>query len=793
MRIKFPSNIHLSCLALALVEVLLIASFIGERTEASPIDTLDLQVQWVFPIKVRDMKLIDFNNDGINEILVGFKSDSSRVGILDAVTQSWLWQSPAFNGTIYTVAAGDRNNDGYLDIICGGQRSDSSIGYIEIFDGPTFDSIHTASGFDQIVLAAAISTIDQDSLPQIFLGTQFDSSGSIGEGGWFAKRSGKLYALNGQDITVQSISNYGAIRDILIEDNYYTAHEKMFLGWDRWETEEYPTIEYTDLDIWIVERTPQYSHWFSLLGAGWQTANCGDGSFSAMEVGSFDGGASDCILAVGQIHTWCIYPHEKTRLSCWSELTAKLIWSIEWNTGKYITDLAICCLNSRETNAFCIAYWNGLMEFREGSTGNILAVSSQPYLIYHMKLGNVDQDSLFELCLASRDSLYVYRTEILPPKYKPLVSDIPDQTIAEGKNFSPINLDDYVNDPDDPDSVLVWSYWGETRLVVDITNRVATITPPNQDWNGAETIWFKACDPIGLCDSNQVTFTVTAVNDPPVVLNIPDQTITEGESFTSVNLDNYVTDPDNPKSAMAWSYWGQVGLLVNITNRKATITIPNPEWNGSETIWFKACDPGGLCDSVPVIFTVIAVDDAPVVSGIPAQTIAEGGSFTSINLNDYVTDPDDPDSALIWSCLGELGLIVNITDGVATINVPNPEWKGDETIWFKVCDPAGLCDSSKAVFKVLPNKFYLFQNYPNPFNPQTNIHFDVPISLDVTITIYSILGEKVREFERRYEAGACILMWDGKNSSGKDAASGIYLYRFSAGNYRATRKMVLIR
>jgi hypothetical protein len=244
---------------------------------------------------------------------------------------------------------------------------------------------------------------------------------------------------------------------------------------------------------------------------------------------------------------------------------------------------------------------------------------------------------------------------------------------------------------------------------------------------------------------------------------------------------------------MVWSCWGQTELLVNITNRKATITVPNPEWNGSETIWFKVCDPGGLCDSVQVIFTIIAVDDAPVVSDIPSQTITAGENFTSINLNDYVTDADDPDSVLIWSHRSEFGLLVNITDGVATIAVPNPEWKGDETIWFKACDPGGLCDSSKAIFKVRPKQFSLFQNYPNPFNPQTNIRYDIPLELNVTITIYSTLGEKIWEMENHYEAGSYTLMWDGKNSSGKDVASGIYFYKLIAGNYHATRKMVLLR
>ena len=93
----------------------------------------------------------------------------------------------------------------------------------------------------------------------------------------------------------------------------------------------------------------------------------------------------------------------------------------------------------------------------------------------------------------------------------------------------------------------------------------------------------------------------------------------------------------------------------------------------------------------------------------------------------------------------------------------------------------------------LPLAYALSENFPNPFNPQTNIRFDVPVASNVTVTIYNILGEKIRKFEKRYEAGTHTLMWDGKNSSGEDIASGVYFYKLSAGNYQETRKMVLIR
>ena len=141
---------------------------------------------------------------------------------------------------------------------------------------------------------------------------------------------------------------------------------------------------------------------------------------------------------------------------------------------------------------------------------------------------------------------------------------------------------------------MTWTYSGNTSLTVSIVGRVATITAPSADWNGAETITFRATDLDANHDEDAATFTVTAVNDTPVVSDIPDQTIAEGASFTTINLDGYVSDVDNLDAEMTWSYSGNTSLTVSIVDRVATITAPSADWNGAETITFRATDPG-LC------------------------------------------------------------------------------------------------------------------------------------------------------------------------------------------------------
>ncbi|MCB9059538.1 MAG: tandem-95 repeat protein [Calditrichae bacterium] len=283
----------------------------------------------------------------------------------------------------------------------------------------------------------------------------------------------------------------------------------------------------------------------------------------------------------------------------------------------------------------------------------------------------------------------------------PVVTDIPNQTIVEGSNFTTINLDDYVSDIDNTDAQMNWIYSGNSELAVSINNRIATISIPSAEWNGSEVITFTASDPGGLSDNDNATFTVTAVNDAPVVSDIPNQSIAEGGTFTTISLDDYVSDVDNPDTQIIWTYSGNTELIVNIdVNRIATISTPDANWNGNETITFTATDPGELSDNDAATFTVSADNDPPVVSGIPDQTILEGESFTTINLDDYVSDLDNTDAEMVWTYSGQNELTVNIVNRVATIGIPDANWNGSETITFTATDPGNLSNSDAAVFTV---------------------------------------------------------------------------------------------
>ena len=99
----------------------------------------------------------------------------------------------------------------------------------------------------------------------------------------------------------------------------------------------------------------------------------------------------------------------------------------------------------------------------------------------------------------------------------------------------------------------------------------------------------------------------------------------------------------------------------------------------------------------------------------------------------------------------------------------------------------------------IPSETELLANYPNPFNPETWIPYRLAEDGFVTLTIYDATGQVVRTLEvghriaAVYERRSKAIHWDGKNDLGEGVANGIYFYTLSAGDYSATRKMVILK
>ncbi|MCK5077876.1 MAG: T9SS type A sorting domain-containing protein, partial [Calditrichia bacterium] len=84
--------------------------------------------------------------------------------------------------------------------------------------------------------------------------------------------------------------------------------------------------------------------------------------------------------------------------------------------------------------------------------------------------------------------------------------------------------------------------------------------------------------------------------------------------------------------------------------------------------------------------------------------------------------------------------------------------------------------------------------YPNPFNPETTISYLIPKVTNVELSIYNSLGQRIRTFNiNRQPAGEHQIKWDGKDETGRQVASGIYLYHLKAGDNITAGKMIFMK
>ena len=101
--------------------------------------------------------------------------------------------------------------------------------------------------------------------------------------------------------------------------------------------------------------------------------------------------------------------------------------------------------------------------------------------------------------------------------------------------------------------------------------------------------------------------------------------------------------------------------------------------------------------------------------------------------------------------------------------------------------------------EALPLSYSLTQNFPNPFNLTTKITYELPAKQNqsfhhVMLNVFNILGQKVRTLvNERQEPGRYKVSWDGRTDSGDLVVSGVYLFTIKAGNYAASKKMVLLK
>ena len=258
------------------------------------------------------------------------------------------------------------------------------------------------------------------------------------------------------------------------------------------------------------------------------------------------------------------------------------------------------------------------------------------------------------------------------------------------------------------------------------------------------------------------------------------------------------------------------GTLSTTTTRtdqngraQSTLTLgPN---SGRNTVQVSA---SGI--EVPATFHAVAETESPPIS---ADVNGDG----SVNILDLVS---------VASQFGNAGTnlaadvsrdgVVNILDLVLvagtfgdTTAAPSAQVQVPETLtttevqgWLtdavslevkNVITKKGIVVLEQLLAALTPTETELLTNYPNPFNPETWIPYRLAEDAFVTLTIYDLSGQPVRRLEvghriaAVYERRSKAIYWDGRNGLGEQVASGVYFYTLTAGDYSATRKMVILK
>lgn len=289
---------------------------------------------------------------------------------------------------------------------------------------------------------------------------------------------------------------------------------------------------------------------------------------------------------------------------------------------------------------------------------------------------------------------------VLPPGAMQL-ANIPGQVIAEGENFNSINLNEYLIDSGDGTNEAQWR--SEQRyLIVSIDgHQVANLSRPFPSWVGTDTVRFIAQNSQGNTASKQALFTVNA---QPQLSGIPGEMISYGQNFSPIRLDDYVTDRNDPKENLTWQISGSSQLIVQINSaRLATISLPDPQWTGSEMLIFTVTDPFGASASDHAVFTRLRESEGTVTAlGLNGQTIDQGEEFDPIQLDGLVSCDKSLKPRLNWSCAGNQYLSVEIDSlkRIAHIKPLNPDWFGSEELTFKVTTPSGYALEMSALFRI---------------------------------------------------------------------------------------------
>ena len=257
---------------------------------------------------------------------------------------------------------------------------------------------------------------------------------------------------------------------------------------------------------------------------------------------------------------------------------------------------------------------------------------------------------------------------------------------------------------------------------------------PKPNWNGA------------------TQFTLSFTDDTTA------NSVDDGDT-TTVTFTATVNPVNDKPTLIAWTSPSEVDSISIIANDEQSMLL---NWNESR-------DVDG--DSLTYLVTM------------PNQQVLTLTSDSiSVPYVDFATKYWPEQFSFLPRLTGTIKLAVS--DGNDTI----PATNADRVVFINRYDYLGIYQAG------VPTDFALHENYPNPFNPTTTLRFDLPELSDMTLTIYNMLGQKVKTFSMQsIPAGYHSVTWDATNDLGVQVGAGVYLYQLQTKDFVKTRKMVLLK
>ena len=394
--------------------------------------------------------------------------------------------------------------------------------------------------------------------------------------------------------------------------------------------------------------------------------------------------------------------------------------------------------------------------------------------------------------------------DVTPP---PLIID---QQIEEDEELS-LDLS-YIGE------AMTYEAYSDTSAVSVLVDGQNILLTPLPNWHGISNITVYMTDENNLLDTASFVLTVSSVNDPPSIESIDDISIPE-DGIGSVFLT--VTDIDTDD--LIYNFYSNQPLFSFDLIVDTLFISPVLNWNGYSNLTIYVSD-GENSVNTSLGITVTPVNDRPSEFELISPTVLDTFQISS-STDDTIpftwASSYDIDSDLTYKLIVTLDYpgnvytqdYLNISDSntsISTYEYATFMTNLNLTLWnigyvveasdeeFTVISHDGEFVLSNTLLSndndIMPDVFALHQNYPNPFNPNTLLRYDLPEDGFVNITIYDMMGRTVKTLVNSSQtSGYKSIEWSATNIRDEPVAAGLYLFTIQTGEFRQTRKMLLLK